>query len=199
MAILGIDQSYSGLASVFLETHPVETLKHLYLINDSVVAFTPAEYGSGVKRLRSIQDHISERITRTEFDGPLFVFMEGYAHGSKFGREIAGELSAAIRLELMRYIPEEDIYIVQPLVLKKFATGSGKASKEQMIAKAKEYGYLTRNDNLADAFHLARLGHKLLYNSFDNSFEKEVIDDIKGINNGTNKQGRKGSSSRRGK
>lgn len=46
-------------------------------------------------------------------------------------------------------------FFVNPISLKKFATGSGKATKSQMIAACKKsYGVVPIDDNAADACHL---------------------------------------------
>lgn len=48
-------------------------------------------------------------------------------------------------------IPYEGVHVA---TIKKFATGSGVASKEQMISKAKERGFTPTDDNEADSLHL---------------------------------------------
>jgi len=42
--------------------------------------------------------------------------------------------------------------------IKKFATGRGNASKDEMIAAAKALGYNPQDDNAADAIHILRCG-----------------------------------------
>jgi crossover junction endodeoxyribonuclease RuvC len=191
MLILGIDQSYSGLATTYL---------HDKQINTAVKAFPPAKYGTGVKRLWEIQEYIQSTLDPFTMVDPDIVCIEGYAYGSKFGRELAGELSAAIRLALWE-MKIENILIVAPTLVKKFATGKGNASKTEVIAGIrKKWNYITDNDNIADSFTLAKVGQSLLYNSGDStySYEQEVIDEIRGINNGTQRK-RKRSGTRKRK
>lgn len=58
-------------------------------------------------------------------------------------------------IEKVAYERKIELYSVQPKVLKKFATGSGNASKETMINFAQSrYGYGGIDDNEADALHL---------------------------------------------
>lgn len=45
----------------------------------------------------------------------------------------------------------------RPDAIKRFATGTSKASKEQMIEAARRHGYNPKDDNEADAIHLLRL------------------------------------------
>ena len=59
-----------------------------------------------------------------------FVVIEGYSYGSKFKREALGELGGVIRKKLWELgIPFVEI---PPTKLKMFATGNGKADKEEM-------------------------------------------------------------------
>ena len=48
--------------------------------------------------------------------------------------------------------PEPEL--VNPGTLKKWATGDGHATKDQMVAGCKKYGVLPNDDNAADACHL---------------------------------------------
>lgn len=45
----------------------------------------------------------------------------------------------------------------RPDAIKRFATGTAKASKEQMIEAARKLGYNPKDDNESDAIHLLRL------------------------------------------
>lgn len=47
-------------------------------------------------------------------------------------------------------------YLVSPSTIKKAATGSGRATKKQMLAAARAAGAPAKNDNEADAYWLAR-------------------------------------------
>jgi hypothetical protein len=172
--VLGVDQSYSGLALTFLYENEIDA---------TVTAFPPAKYGSGIRRLLAIQKHIG--MSCYTYPDPVdLVCIEGYAYGSKFGREIAGELSATIRLELVNnVVDEEKIIVVAPKMLKKFVTGKGNAKKVDMIAGVKaKWGYETKNDNIADSFGLAKLAEKLLdsNSTYNFPYEKEVIDELRG-------------------
>ena len=54
---------------------------------------------------------------------------------------------------------------VTPSILKKFVTGSGKATKDQMvIAVETKWGFEATDDNEADAYGLARIGQVMLSN-----------------------------------
>ncbi len=55
--------------------------------------------------------------------------------------------------ELQAFAAEQEVEVmnVHSATLKKFATGNGRASKEDMLRNAREYGYFTDDDNEADA------------------------------------------------
>lgn len=169
---MGIDQSFSGLGICFINTHGED---YSY-----VKAFPPTKYGSGVMRLSAIQEYITGFFP--DFDFPSLVCIEGYAYGSKFGREIAGELSAAIRLALIEYISEKDIITVPPKRLKKFVTDNGSASKKLMVEIANKKWNLEETDhNAVDAFGLAKIAKYLLdsNSTYNFPYEKEVIDELR--------------------
>ncbi len=85
----------------------------------------------------------------------IFAAIEGYAY-HEVGRVFElGEVGGVLRLLVHeRNIPYVE---VPPASLKKFATGASGASKEHMIAAAKEAGARPADDNQADAFFLARV------------------------------------------
>lgn len=174
-AYVGIDQSYSGLAIVALHEPDVDHQEFL-------CGFEPKKHGSGIQRLLAIEDHIYQTLDQI---GPVsHVCMEGYANGAKFGREKAGELGATVKRALFeQYGPSDAGFptIVAPTALKKFVTGRGNNVKknEMLLAVYKRWGYETTNDNLADAYALARVAqacHELMNGSEDYpAFQQEVV------------------------
>jgi crossover junction endodeoxyribonuclease RuvC len=104
----------------------------------------------GLDRLRLLRDHV------VGFCLPAsLVAIEGYAYGAKFNRESMGELGGILRLAL--YEAGIDFIDVPPTVLKKFVTGKGNAQKQQMLLSVyKKWGVDITDDNIADAYALAR-------------------------------------------
>lgn len=153
---IGIDQSYSGFAITGLYEDGQHTTE--------VAKFDPKRYGTGVDRLISIQDWFTSSLLRLDcMDTIEHVCMEGYANGSKFGREVAGELGYATKRLLRRWHPQQLLpTIVPPTSLKKFVTGKGNAKKNEMLLGVyKKWGVEYSDDNLADAYSLARVGEAL--------------------------------------
>jgi crossover junction endodeoxyribonuclease RuvC len=89
------------------------------------------------------------------------VCLEGYARNAKMGREEAGELGAITKLQLLQQLHKIPC-LVAPLQLKKFVTGKTTAKKDDMkLHVYKRWGFETSDDNVADAYGLARLAQAL--------------------------------------
>jgi len=85
------------------------------------------------------------------------VIFENYSFGSKFSREPLAELGGVARLACFQNgIP----YVaIAPTTAKKYATGSGKATKDEMLSSAiKRSGFDITNNNAADAWWLYQMG-----------------------------------------
>lgn len=108
---------------------------------------------------------ITQFIEYVKFHNPSNIAIEGLAFGMKGNatRDLAGLLYVVVTsLRKEGFFP----IIITPLSLKKFATGSGKADKSQMIAslpadvinkfQEKNYKKTTGLADLADAYWLAK-------------------------------------------
>lgn len=112
----------------------------------------------GPARLAHIRDSIMDHVLPP---GPVVLACEGFAmsgHAVKFGRGMdLAELHGVLRVAL--YETGRAVFIVvPPSSLKKYATGNGTAKKPAMIARAATvFGVDVKDDNEADALHLARM------------------------------------------
>lgn len=82
---------------------------------------------TGINRFDIIAHNFAEEISLLN---PNKVFLEGYAYGARGHVFEIGENTGILKLELFRKFKEPEI--IAPPTLKKFATGSGRADKEQM-------------------------------------------------------------------
>ena len=153
---VGIDQSYSGFGLVVLDHEgslvetklwsfpPMKTdgerLSKIYFTVDDYLSSLLSGYGTFSKyRNLSVDDiHIS---------------MEDYAYGKMFNREKLGELGSIVKLVI--YHNDKKVTTVAPRSLKKFMTGKGTASKEDMVNAVQTLEPSITNHNLADAYGLA--------------------------------------------
>lgn len=170
---IGIDQSYSGMAVVVYRTDgpaPQEFLAN----------YPPKKYGPGIDRLNAISsDLISffhglhwKRLT------VLHICMEGYAPEKRFGREQAGELGSIVKQAVRVAFDSPTCYptIVPPKNLKKFVTGSGNAPKDLMLLSVfKKWGQEYRDNNLADAYGLARMAEAVDTGITAFKYEQEAL------------------------
>lgn len=113
----------------------------------------------GVRRLFWLRRQILKAITEstTPVDA---VALEGYSYASQHSHaHSTGELGGVIRLGLweagIRYI------VVPPKSMKKFATGKGNASKDQVLVSAVlRFGREFADNNQADALWLRAMAHQ---------------------------------------
>ena len=152
---LGIDASYSGYAVVVL--------------NGDVA--TPIVSKFSGKRDWETVDHVGRLVTIEATLSSIWetlggmdvsaVCLEGYARNVKQGREESGELGALTKLTLLQHLGRIPC-LVAPLQLKKYVTGKTNAKKDDMkLHVFKRWGFETSDDNVADAYGLARIAQAL--------------------------------------
>lgn len=103
-------------------------------------------------------DELSRRVWDVVMGArPHLAMIEGYAFAGKNTRGHHGvvELGGCVRRDLWR--ASVAVVVVSPKTLKKYATGNGNASKEQMVEALPEE-VVARNDDEADAWWLRQIG-----------------------------------------
>jgi hypothetical protein len=137
--------------------------------------------GTGVRRLLAISRYIDavmgdlkDRFTVRE------ICLEGYAPGAKFSREIMGEVSAIARTRLVSVFGWDDRVgyptMPSPHQLKKFATGKANIPKDNvLLAVYKKWGVELSDNNMADAFTLAKIAEALHTDETALAYEREVM------------------------
>lgn len=146
IAWVGLDQSYSGFGVVKLD-NAGDTQTQLW-------KFPPAD--SDGMRLGEINVRLITLFTQLQdaYD-EVHIAMEGYANGRTFNREKMGELGGIVKLSHATVFGT-DPTILPPTSLKKFVTGKGTASKEDMISAVQsKWSKDVSNNNIADAYGLA--------------------------------------------
>lgn len=157
MITLGIDQSYKSCAVVVLS-------------DDMLIGFDIFKKSDEYDIFGNAAD-LAWRIGRKVLDfKPDRVILEGLSFGNlgNMTRDLAG-LQFAIVIHLRYHMEyERPIDIIPPPTLKKFATGNGRADKQDMINRLPvvilekftqaNYKKTTGLADLADAYHLAKYG-----------------------------------------
>lgn len=103
------------------------------------------------------------------------VVIEGFSYGSK-GKGVSTQygIGWVIRTEL--YKNDIEYIEVSPGGLKKFASGKGNTSKDNMILPIfKRWGFEHDSDNVRDAFILAQIGRAIDGHGDLVKYQKEVI------------------------
>ncbi|MHA1757024.1 MAG: crossover junction endodeoxyribonuclease RuvC [Promethearchaeota archaeon] len=180
--ILGIDPSLTNLGLIVLSNDGQLHLSEVYKSNKK-----------NDVRLLDLEERIKEIINDYELD---LAVMEGYAFSRNYGLLTKiGECHWAIRRNFL--VRNISLYIVSPLSLKKWITGSGKGQKATILKEVyKKWKIDFNNDNLADAFGLAKIGEAIyqVKNNIKNlnsfyKYEREVLKLV--MKNGEKKENKK--------
>lgn len=152
--VIGLDISLMGTGIVILDN------------NDDVVCnsvYSTDNKSTDVRRQQTIVDAIKgEILSSTVLATKLNVFIEGYAFSRSTGKVFTrAELTGLVKHMLIGL--DCNVYIIPPSSLKKFITGKGNADKDAMIQGVfGKWGFHTMNDNIADAYALARYGRRAI-------------------------------------
>jgi crossover junction endodeoxyribonuclease RuvC len=166
--IIGIDPSLTGTGVVALSTDDLYT----ELIKSKPSGEKPIDE---LLRIKKIVCKVMDFIQK--YDGIKLVVMEALAMNSR-------NSSALTQLSGLNYLLRNELYektlpfiIVAPTSLKKFITGKGNCPKELILMEVyKHYGKEFRDNNLADAYGLAKTGEALLDKNIKlNKQQQEVI------------------------
>lgn len=150
---MGLDISLTGTGLVVLNDK-------LEIVRQSLITSKPI--ADRFNRFHGILDSIMSDVRTHQ---PKIVFIEGYSYnsngGSMFDRaELGGIIKKALWDKKVKF--EE----LAPTSLKKFITGKGNAPKELMMLKTfKKFGVEFSDNNLCDAYGLARYGYEYLVSS----------------------------------
>ena len=153
MIIAGVDLSLTGTGLIVLNDGKVTRQE---LIKTKPTKSAKEE----VLRLRRIVDQL---LVVIKDECPNVVIIEGMAF-------MARNTTALVQLAGLNYLLRDELVklgipfvIVAPTSLKKFITGAGNTSKDQiMLHVFKKWDVTLLNDNLADAFGLAKCGEALI-------------------------------------
>jgi len=168
MKTLGLDLSLTGTGCVLLDNGKIKTRQ---LIKSKPLGSRPVDE---LERLLLIKRKISSIIAEESPDLAIIEGMAFMAHNTTALTQLAG-LNYFVRDEL--YNADVKFLIVAPTTLKKFLTGKGNCQKDLILLEVyKRYKEEFTDDNLCDAYGLAKIGEEVL--SDDNSklpqYQQEV-------------------------
>lgn len=168
MYYIGIDQSLNNVGVCILNTKAdvidLMTVKPK-LLDDK----------DEIDRLIFIRNSIYELIKLYK---TIQFTIEGYAYDKDYQAHQLGEIGGVLRVLFREQ--QQPFLVVSPVSLKKFATGNYKASKQEMMDKAKEEGLDIKDDHQADAYFLAKVAYLFKNeNSAKTRSALEVIQQLK--------------------
>jgi len=163
--VIGIDQSVRHTGVCVLATDG--TLKLLALIE-------PRQTDAG-ERLVATRDALMAILRE---HAPAYAVMEGYSYNSVNKKFLLGEVGAVVKMAV--FDANATLYEAAPKQLKKFVTGKGSADKEKMKLAVKQcYHVELEDDNLADAYGLARIAVEIANTATNIRAQLEVVAKIK--------------------
>ena len=149
--VMGLDLSLTATGVVAVDDN-------WRIVERRLITSTPKE--ENTPRLTKIAISIMLSVGKIR---PDLVIIEGPAFGISKTTSIfqLGELAGIVKRDL--FTTNFPFIIVPPSQLKKFVTGKGNAKKDLMLlAVHKKYGEDFEDDNLCDAYVLARYGFQFL-------------------------------------
>jgi len=107
------------------------------------------------------------------------IAIEGFSYGSR-GRGVSFQFGIGYALRIELHKRNYDYIIVSPGQLKKYATGKGNTSKDNMVLPIyKKWNYSHDSDNVRDAYVLAQIAKSLNNKEGLFNYQKDVIKELK--------------------
>lgn len=166
--ILGIDPSFTASGLIFLQTPD----------NHHDEILIASKGSSTIERVRYVYRIINTKIEEYK---PDLIVIEAFAFSRPNQAHQIGYLGLRIREEIERL----NFSYIEPTPnqVKKFCSGKGNCAKELILQQVyKRWGVEFSDNNLADAYTMARLGAAYLEEDHNlTAFQQGVIDTMKGI------------------
>lgn len=107
------------------------------------------------------------------------IAIEGFSYGSR-GRGMSFQFGYGYAVRIAMWTANKPYLIVTPSQLKKYATGKGNSSKDNMILPIyKKWGFEHDSDNVRDAYVLAQIARATKKELELTKFQQEIIDDLR--------------------
>ena len=154
-AVLGIDQSLRGTGLA------------LYADGETVTALVRADLGEGVAGIRQAVRYIVGRVVTFAPACDLYVLEAPII--PRHGSGLALERAWLFGLLFDQLYSRGQVATVHPMTRALYATGNGRASKEEVVAamRARFPDVAIADDNVADALALANIGARWLGKPMD--------------------------------
>jgi Holliday junction resolvasome RuvABC endonuclease subunit len=109
---------------------------------------------------------------------PKLIAIEGYSFGGKANLTTQAEVVGVIGTSILKYSKEQKnvkIIIIPPTSVKKYVTGTGSGKKNLILKEVfRRWEYDVSDDNMADAYTIAKIASVVQYYLVKRKFPKEV-------------------------
>lgn len=132
--------------------------------------------GTRYQRMRELGSRFTNRVSELK-RLPLLVIIEGYAMNAKFQRETMGEVTYAVKSNLI--VPKGIPCLqVSPLALKKFVLGKSMGVDKKLIHKkvTEVWGADTKNHDESDSYALCMIGKHIVRLLTEIKISKNISD-----------------------
>ena len=155
----------------------LSTKTGLVILDESGNVLTETEITSKIKKDPQRMIDLTEQVL-SHLEKDDVIAIEGFSYGSR-GKGIAFQFGYGYSVQIALYTNDFNYLIVTPSQVKKFATGKGNASKDNMILPIyKKWGYEHESDNVRDAFVLAQIARATKTSVELTKYQKEVINSL---------------------
>ena len=155
----------------------LSTKTGLVILDESGNVLTEKEITSKIKTDPKRMIDLTEQVLNHLKKGDV-IAIEGFSYGSR-GKGMAFQFGYGYSVQIELYKNDFKYLIVTPSQVKKFATGKGNASKDNMILPIyKKWNYEHESDNVRDAFVLAQIARATRSKLNLTNYQKEVIEVI---------------------
>ena len=157
----------------------LSTKTGLVIIDELGNVLTEAEITSKVKKDPQRMIDLTEQVL-SHLEKDDVIAIEGFSYGSR-GRGVAFQYGYGYSVQISLYKNDFKYLIVTPSQVKKFATGKGNTSKDNMILPIyKKWGYEHESDNVRDAYVLAQIAMATKKDTKLTKYQRQIIEDLKG-------------------
>lgn len=155
----------------------LSTRTGLVILDESGNVLTEKEITSKIKEDPQRMIDLTEQVL-SHLEKDDVIAIEGFSYGSR-GKGIAFQFGYGYSVQIALYTNDFNYLIVTPSQVKKYATGKGNASKDNMILPIyKKWGYEHESDNVRDAFVLAQIARATKTSVELTKYQKEVINSL---------------------
>src|SRR5690625_4032004 len=156
----------------------LSTKTGLVILDESGQVQTAKEITSKVKKDPERMIDLTEQLLEHLEDDDV-IAIEGFSYGSR-GRGMSFQFGYGYAVRIAMWTANKPYLIVTPSQLKKYATGKGNSSKDNMILPIyKKWGFEHDSDNVRDAYVLAQIARALKGHGELVKYQEEVIKELK--------------------